>query len=199
MKIKPNYCPPGPQSLGLFPTGTTIPRTIPHQDNSLLGPLPRNKATHQDQYLYGGELSWWGVVRIRMGGGGGGAWMLWTFYSVNPFSTGTGWTLYKIYGGFRISCKLILRTLFKFRNVKVRSPSTKWAISSSTYWARGSNPGTQGTDTTKPRTASNPGAVRAARWVEWPVAWHLLRCRSQYVISSNLACCQGTGSRCSKM
>ena len=64
MKIKPNYCPPGPQSLGLFLTRTTIPRTIPHQDNSLLGPLPRNKATHQDQYLYGGELSWWGVVRI---------------------------------------------------------------------------------------------------------------------------------------
>ena len=56
IKIKPNHCPPGPQSLGLFPT-----RTIPHQDNSPLGPLPRNKTTHQDQNLYGGELSSWGV------------------------------------------------------------------------------------------------------------------------------------------
>ena len=55
-----------PQPL---PTGTMIPRTIPHQNNSPLGPLPQNKTTHQDQYLhvhvYGGELSWWGVVRIR--------------------------------------------------------------------------------------------------------------------------------------
>ena len=48
-----------------LPTRTTIPRTIPHQDNSPLGPLPRNKTTHQDQNLYGGELSSWGVVRIR--------------------------------------------------------------------------------------------------------------------------------------
>ena len=47
-----------------MPTRTTIPRTIPHQDNSPLGPLPRNKTTHQDQDLYGGELSSWGVVRI---------------------------------------------------------------------------------------------------------------------------------------
>ena len=23
--------------------------------------------------------------------------------NINPFSTGTGWTLYKVYGGFRIS------------------------------------------------------------------------------------------------
>ena len=47
-------------------TRTTIPRTIPHQDNSPLGPLPRNKTTHHDQNLYGGELSSWGVVRIRV-------------------------------------------------------------------------------------------------------------------------------------
>ena len=39
-----------------LPTGNTIPRTLPHQDNSPLGPLPRNKTTHQDQYLYDGEL-----------------------------------------------------------------------------------------------------------------------------------------------
>ena len=38
----------------------------PHQDNSALRPLPRNKTTHQDQYLYSGELSWWGVVRLRL-------------------------------------------------------------------------------------------------------------------------------------
>ena len=57
IKIKPNHCPPGPQSLGLL--------LIPNQDNSPLGPLPRNKTTHQDQNLYGGELSSWGVVRIR--------------------------------------------------------------------------------------------------------------------------------------
>ena len=49
-----------------LPTRTTIPRTIPHQDNSPLGPLPRNKTTHQDQNLNGGELSSWGVVRIRI-------------------------------------------------------------------------------------------------------------------------------------
>ena len=50
-----------------LPTRTTIiPRTIPHQDNSPLGPLPRNKTTHQDQNLYGGELSSWGVVQIRL-------------------------------------------------------------------------------------------------------------------------------------
>ena len=47
-KIKPNYCPSGPQSLGQFSTRTT-----------LLGPQATNKSTHQDQYLYGGELSWW--------------------------------------------------------------------------------------------------------------------------------------------
>ena len=46
IKIKPNYCPPGPLSLGQFPTIT------PHH-----GPLPTSKTTHQDQYLYGGELS----------------------------------------------------------------------------------------------------------------------------------------------
>ena len=57
IKIKPNHCPPGQQSLGLFP----------HQDNSPLGPLPRNKTTHQDQKLNGGELSSWGVIQIRMG------------------------------------------------------------------------------------------------------------------------------------
>ena len=49
-----------------LPTRTTIPRTIPHQDDSPLGPLPRNKTTLQDQNLYGGELSCWGVVRIRI-------------------------------------------------------------------------------------------------------------------------------------
>ena len=43
MKIKPNYCPPGPLSVG---------------------PLPTSQTTHQDQYLHGGQLSWLGVVRI---------------------------------------------------------------------------------------------------------------------------------------
>ena len=57
--------PPDKNKAQPLPTGTTIPRTNPHQDNSPLGPLPRNKTTHQDQYQYGGELSWWGVVRIR--------------------------------------------------------------------------------------------------------------------------------------
>ena len=65
----------GGQVLGQLPTKdnsppdkykaqplTTIPTTIPHQENSPLGPLPRNKTTYQDQYLYsgncpGGELS----------------------------------------------------------------------------------------------------------------------------------------------
>ena len=57
--------PPDENKAHLLPTRTTMPRTIPHQDNSPLGPLPRNKTTHQDQNLYGGELSSWGVVRIR--------------------------------------------------------------------------------------------------------------------------------------
>ena len=56
IKIKPNHCPP---------VLTTIPRTIPHQDNSPQGPLPQNKNTHQDQNLHGGQLSSWGVVQIR--------------------------------------------------------------------------------------------------------------------------------------
>ena len=43
IKINPNYFPPGPRSLGQLQTG---------------------KNFHQDQYLHGGELSWWGVVRI---------------------------------------------------------------------------------------------------------------------------------------
>ena len=54
--------PPDKSKVQPLPTGTTVPRTIPHQDNSPLGPLPRNKATHEDQYMYsgdcpGGELS----------------------------------------------------------------------------------------------------------------------------------------------
>ena len=57
--------PPDENKAQPLPTRTTIPRTIPHQDNSPLGPLPRNKTTLQDQNLYGGELSSWGVVRIR--------------------------------------------------------------------------------------------------------------------------------------
>ena len=57
--------PPDKNKAQPLPTRTTIPRTIPHQDNSPLGPLPRNKTTHQDQNLYGGELSSWGVVRIH--------------------------------------------------------------------------------------------------------------------------------------
>ena len=59
--------PPDKNKAQPLPTRTTIPRTIPHQDNSPLGlgPLPRNKTTLQDQNLYGGELSSWGVVRIR--------------------------------------------------------------------------------------------------------------------------------------
>ena len=51
----------------LMTTRTMIPRTTPHQDhdpkdNSPPGPLPTSKSTHQDQFLYGGQLSWWGVV-----------------------------------------------------------------------------------------------------------------------------------------
>ena len=58
--------PTGKNKAQSLPTGTTIPRTIPHQDKSPLGPLPWNKTIHQDQYLYGGILSWWGVVWIRI-------------------------------------------------------------------------------------------------------------------------------------
>ena len=47
--------PPDKNKVQPLPTRTTIPRTIPHQDNSPVGPLPRNKTTHQDQNLYGGD------------------------------------------------------------------------------------------------------------------------------------------------
>ena len=53
--------PPDKNKAQPLPTRTTIPRTLPHQDNSPLGPLPRNKTTHQDQNLYGGELSGYDV------------------------------------------------------------------------------------------------------------------------------------------
>ena len=43
--------PPDNNKAQPLPTRTTIPRTTPHQDNSPLGPLPRNKATYQDQNL----------------------------------------------------------------------------------------------------------------------------------------------------
>ena len=56
MKIKHNYCPPG-LPIGQF----TISQGQPPP-----GPLPPSKTTYRDQYVYGGELSWWGVVRIRL-------------------------------------------------------------------------------------------------------------------------------------
>ena len=46
IKIKPSYCPPGPQSLGLLPT-----TTIPNQTNISTG-----KITHQNQYLSVGNI-----------------------------------------------------------------------------------------------------------------------------------------------
>ena len=49
--------PPDKNKSHILPTRTTIPRTIPHQDNCPLRPLQTSKTTHQDQYLYGGELS----------------------------------------------------------------------------------------------------------------------------------------------
>ena len=57
--------PPNKNKAHLLPTRTTIPRTIPHQDNF----KPGSKTTLQEQYVYGGihgELSWWGVVRIQV-------------------------------------------------------------------------------------------------------------------------------------
>ena len=56
-----DYSPPDKNNPQPLPTGTTIPRTIPHQDDCPRGPLPRNKTTHQDQYLCGGELSGYGI------------------------------------------------------------------------------------------------------------------------------------------
>ena len=54
----PIMCPPGPQSLGLFPT-----RTTPHQDIHL--PIFGGKfQDHQMGKLQGLELSSWGVVQI---------------------------------------------------------------------------------------------------------------------------------------
>ena len=58
--------PPDKNKAQPLPTRNTIPRTIAHQDNSPLGLLAWNKTTHQDQNLYGGELSSWGVVQIRI-------------------------------------------------------------------------------------------------------------------------------------
>ena len=39
--------PPAKNKAQSLPNGTTIPRTIPHQDNSPLGPLPRSKTNHK--------------------------------------------------------------------------------------------------------------------------------------------------------
>ena len=52
-----------PKLHPLLATSTTRPyeRMSPSIDNSPLGPLPQTKTlTHQDQNLYGGELSSWG-------------------------------------------------------------------------------------------------------------------------------------------
>ena len=57
--------PPYKNKAQPLPTRTAIPRNIPHQDNAPLGPLPRNKTTHQDQNLYGGELSGYDVKVYR--------------------------------------------------------------------------------------------------------------------------------------
>ena len=55
IKIKPNYCPPGPLSPELLPTIGQLPtRTI-----------SSSKTIHQDQYQHGGEMSWRGVIRIH--------------------------------------------------------------------------------------------------------------------------------------
>ena len=53
--------PPDKHKAQLMPTRTTIPRTTPHYDNSPTDQY--SKTTHQDQYLHGGELSWWGDIR----------------------------------------------------------------------------------------------------------------------------------------
>ena len=57
--------PPDKTKAQLFPTRTTIPRTTPHRTTPTRT-AKTSKTTHQDQYLHGGELSWWGVVRIRI-------------------------------------------------------------------------------------------------------------------------------------
>ena len=58
--------PPDKNKAQLLPIRTTFPRTTPHQDNSPSGPLQTSKTIYQVQYLYGGELSWWGVVQIQV-------------------------------------------------------------------------------------------------------------------------------------
>ena len=40
-----------------MPTGTTIPRSIHHQNKSPLGPLPRNKTIHQDSNTFFSRLN----------------------------------------------------------------------------------------------------------------------------------------------
>ena len=40
-------------------------KTTIRKDNSPPGPLQTSKTTHQDQYMYGGQLSWSGVVRTQ--------------------------------------------------------------------------------------------------------------------------------------
>ena len=49
-----------PTRTQLLPTRTTIPRTIPHQDNFPPGPLPTIQTTHQDKY----RSVWWGIVLV---------------------------------------------------------------------------------------------------------------------------------------
>ena len=51
--------PPDKNKAQPLPTRTTIPRTIPHQDNSPLGPLPRNK-----NHSSGPKPVRWGIVLL---------------------------------------------------------------------------------------------------------------------------------------
>ena len=79
------------------------------------GKMTPDSAEHAEQCVSpekagGGGVLWADKQNIIMRGGGGGGnclhstpWRRAWLFLLNPFSTGTGWTLYKLYGGFRIS------------------------------------------------------------------------------------------------
>ena len=49
-----------------MPPRTTIPKDYSPLGQVPTRPISTGNTIHQDQYIHGGELFWWGVVRIRL-------------------------------------------------------------------------------------------------------------------------------------
>ena len=65
LPTKDNF-PPDKNKAQPLPTGPTIPMSIPSRTTPHLDHFHGIKPLIKTNYLYGEELSWWGVVRIRI-------------------------------------------------------------------------------------------------------------------------------------